>query len=131
MFSGFIRNIESFLKSHGVRIPQANVLNARSEKEIYEYAEKKRPDMVMFFTSKSGGDYLHRIMKHWELSSGVVTQHINEGTLLKSSDRPQANTLNNVVMKMNEKMGGLNFTVTDGDAFVSANKQIARGRLLV
>lgn len=102
----------------------SHTLQARNMAEIAEYAKKNKPEFIMFLTNKEDGDFLHKEMKHFELSSGIVTQHINEQTVRKIIEMNQRVTMENIIMKSNEKSGGTNFSLMSGQAFIRANQKI-------
>ncbi|KAI6224472.1 hypothetical protein M3Y99_01396000 [Aphelenchoides fujianensis] len=69
-------------------------------------------------------DSIHDVLKHFELESRIVTQHLCEQTVVKIV-KNQNVTLENVIMKTNEKLGGTNFTLKTSNSFARANPKIA------
>lgn len=62
-------------------------------------------------------------MKLTEIKCGVVTQHVCSNTVLKAiSNRGVELTLDNLVMKMNLKLGGITHSLSSSAAFLSKNR---------
>lgn len=62
-------------------------------------------------------------MKLTEIKCGVVTQHVTSNTLLKAIGyRGSEMTLDNLIMKMNLKLGGITHALTSSAAFLSKNR---------
>lgn len=62
-------------------------------------------------------------MKLTEIKCGVVTQHIHSNTVFKAiSNRGAEMTLDNLVMKMNLKLGGITHALSSSAAFLSKNR---------
>jgi hypothetical protein len=101
-------------------------LKPRSAEEIFTYAKSNKPQFILFLTNKEDGDFLHREMKHFELSSGIVTQHVNERTVQNTVDKGQRVTMENIIMKSNEKTGGTNFSIVSGQSFIRVNQRVSR-----
>lgn len=62
-------------------------------------------------------------MKLTEIKCSIVTQHISSSTLFKAiSNRGAEMTLDNLIMKMNLKLGGITHALTSSAAFLRKNR---------
>jgi hypothetical protein len=79
-----------------------------------------RPDFLLVIT-KDKMDPVHNDLKHFEIESKIVTEHLWQQTVFNVARKRQFQTLENIMLKTNEKLGGVNFTVTTSKAFNHAN----------
>ena len=68
-------------------------------------------------------DPVHHTMKLLECEFGVVTQHVSKQTVDKvASGRGALLVYNNILQKMNMKLGGINWDLSANQAFLTRNK---------
>ncbi|VIO94115.1 Uncharacterized protein BM_BM5200 [Brugia malayi] len=124
----FIAAFVNRSRDHGIQMPNPS----RSEEydrtdmdfliEKIEFMRRNGVEYILFIT-KDRYDPVHDAMKLTEIKCGVVTQHICSSTLFKAiSNRGAEMTLDNLVMKMNLKLGGINHALTSSAAFLSKNR---------
>uniref|UniRef100_A0A914CJI1 Uncharacterized protein n=1 Tax=Acrobeloides nanus TaxID=290746 RepID=A0A914CJI1_9BILA len=77
---------------------------------------------VLFFT-KDKLDPVHHTMKLLEVETGVVTQQVSKQTVDKvASGRGALLVYNNILQKLNMKLGGINWDLSTTQAFLTRNK---------
>ncbi|MCP9261745.1 hypothetical protein DINM_005076 [Dirofilaria immitis] len=115
-------------RDHGVQMPNPS----RSEKyyrtdmnfliEKIEFMRRNGVEYILFIT-RDKYDPVHDTMKLTEIKCGVVTQHVHSNTIFKAiSNRGAEMTLDNLIMKMNLKLGGITHALSSSVAFLSKNR---------
>ncbi|VDK74291.1 unnamed protein product [Litomosoides sigmodontis] len=123
----FIAALVSRSRDHGVQMPNPS----RSEEydrtdvnfltERINFMRKNGVEYILFIT-RNRYDSVHGMMKLTEIKCGVVTQHVTSNTLLKAiGNRGSEMTLDNLIMKMNLKLGGITHALASSAAFLSKN----------
>lgn len=110
-FRDFVKRFVGRLTERGTRIersPISILIESRAEK-IFDAARGNKVDFILVVT-RDKLDPVHDDLKHFEIGSKIVTQHLWEKTVSNIVRKNQQMTLENVVMKTNEKLGGTNFT---------------------
>uniref|UniRef100_A0A1I7VX68 Piwi domain-containing protein n=1 Tax=Loa loa TaxID=7209 RepID=A0A1I7VX68_LOALO len=124
----FIAAFVNRSRDHGIQMPNPS----RSEEydrtdmnfliEKIEFMRRNGVEYILFIT-RDRYDPVHDTMKLTEIKCGVVTQHVRSNTLFKAiSNRGAEMTLDNLVMKMNLKLGGITHALTASTAFLSKNR---------
>ncbi|KAH7725804.1 piwi domain-containing protein [Aphelenchoides avenae] len=91
----------------------------------FAFYAKNKCKYVLFFT-KEKLDPVHHIMKHQEIQHGIVTQHVSAQTMEKGAGQKGAFlVLDNVLMKMHLKLGGVNHGLSTARDMQRANKRFA------
>ncbi|KAI6229902.1 hypothetical protein M3Y99_01126000 [Aphelenchoides fujianensis] len=123
MLGDFIRRFVEQLDRRGTRIDRQPLVRVESHPErVKQVAVDARADFLLVIT-KDKMDPIHDVLKHFEIGSKVVTQHLWANTMV---------TLENVIMKTNEKLGGTNFTLKTANKFAQDNRGVLPniGRIL-
>ncbi|KAJ1365095.1 hypothetical protein KIN20_025333 [Parelaphostrongylus tenuis] len=81
-------------------------------KEFYAEQKKKNRKFLMFITSDSIQQ--HDLIKLLELQYKIVSQEIRVNKVKDVMSKNQNQTLDNVVAKINEKLGGVNYNIMLG-----------------
>uniref|UniRef100_A0A8R1XN14 Piwi domain-containing protein n=1 Tax=Onchocerca volvulus TaxID=6282 RepID=A0A8R1XN14_ONCVO len=124
----FIAAFVNRSRDHGIQMPNPS----RSEEynrtdmdfltEKIEFMRRNGVEYILFIT-RDKYDPVHDTMKLTEIKCGVVTQHIHSNTVFKAiSNRGAEMTLDNLVMKMNLKLGGITHALSSSAAFLSKNR---------
>ncbi|KAL3994832.1 Piwi domain family protein [Acanthocheilonema viteae] len=124
----FIAAFVNRSRDHGIQMPKP----ARSEEynrtdlnfliERIEFMHKNGVEYILFIT-RDKCDTVHDRMKLTEIKCSIVTQHVSSSTLFKAiSNRGAEMTLDNLIMKMNLKLGGITHALTSSAAFLSKNR---------
>lgn len=90
------------------------IIESRPER-VFEAARNHCVKFVLVIT-KDKTDPVHDALKHFEIKSGIVTQHLWQMTVRNIVQKNQQITLENVIMKTNEKLAGTNFTAVSSRA---------------
>ncbi|KAI6229861.1 hypothetical protein M3Y99_01121600 [Aphelenchoides fujianensis] len=123
MLGDFIRRFVEQLDRRGTRIDRQPLVRVESHPELVkQVAVDARADFLLVIT-KDKMDPIHDVLKHFEIGSKIVTQHLWANTMV---------TLENVIMKTNEKLGGTNFTLKTANKFAQDNRGVLPniGRIL-
>lgn len=84
-----------------------------------EYHDKN-VQIILFF-SRSKTDRIHGIFKTMELKYNMVTQHILQSVVEKGLTGTGSLVFDNILMKFNEKLGGINYDLAITNAFIKNN----------
>uniref|UniRef100_A0AC35U9P7 PAZ domain-containing protein n=1 Tax=Rhabditophanes sp. KR3021 TaxID=114890 RepID=A0AC35U9P7_9BILA len=96
---------------------------------LFSYLKESGTDFVMFFSPPSVTN-VHGPIKYMELVTGIVTQDIKMDNALKILEKNQIKTLENIILKTNVKMGGLNYSINlklENNMPVLDNKRLILG----
>jgi len=105
----FIDRLMNKLRERGVQNGQRpDIIIESQANRITDRAQQDGIRFLMIVT-KNKTDPIHDHLKHFELRSKIVTQHLWQQTVFNIVKKNQQITLENVVMKTNEKLGGTNF----------------------
>jgi len=105
----FVDRLMIKLRERGVQNgPRPDIIIESQAKRITDRAQQDGIRFLMVVT-KDKTDPIHDHLKHFELRSKIVTQHLWQQTVFNVVQKNQQITLENVVMKTNEKLGGTNF----------------------
>jgi hypothetical protein len=129
MFSDFVKAFVRKLRDRGANInDRPPSLIESSWEKIASKAIGEKVDYLLVIT-KEKLDAMHNQMKHFEIASKIVTQHLWSQTVNDVVKKNRHITLENVIMKTNEKLGGTNFMVASSQALEQAVGQQNRGAL--
>lgn len=79
---------------------------------------------IVLFFSKDKNDNVHHIFKGMELIHGIVTQHIT-GPVMEKGLNGGNLVFDNLLMKFNEKLGGINHTLNTSALFARLNSRFS------
>lgn len=118
-------------QSHGIKIHRPSRVENVERVDMDFLLDKMRTmrkngvEYVLFIT-KERRDPVHDILKFSETVAMVVTQHVHSKTLLKAiSNRGAEMTLDNLLMKMNLKLGGISHALASSTLFLRSNQLAA------
>uniref|UniRef100_A0A915ADT8 Piwi domain-containing protein n=2 Tax=Parascaris univalens TaxID=6257 RepID=A0A915ADT8_PARUN len=118
-------------QSHGIKISRPSRVENFERVDMdfllerMKVMRKNGVEYVLFIT-KERRDPVHDIMKFSETVAMVVTQHVHSRTLLKAiSNRGAEMTLDNLLMKMNLKLGGISHGLASSTLFLRSNQLAA------
>ncbi|KAI6228653.1 hypothetical protein M3Y99_01205900 [Aphelenchoides fujianensis] len=124
MLGDFIRRFVEQLDRRGTRISREPLVRVESHPDrVKQVAVDARVDFLLVIT-KDKMDPIHDVLKHFEIGSKVVTQHLWANTVFNIVTKNQMVTLENVIMKTNEKLGGTNFTLKTANKFAQDNRGV-------
>uniref|UniRef100_A0A0R3RLR4 Piwi domain-containing protein n=1 Tax=Elaeophora elaphi TaxID=1147741 RepID=A0A0R3RLR4_9BILA len=118
----FIAAFVNRSRDHGIQMPNPSRSEEYDRTDINFLLEK------IEFMRRNGVEYILFITRDrydslTEIKCGVVTQHIRSNTLFKSiGNRGAEMTLDNLIMKMNLKLGGITHALTSSAAFLNKNR---------
>uniref|UniRef100_A0A0N5BV46 Piwi domain-containing protein n=1 Tax=Strongyloides papillosus TaxID=174720 RepID=A0A0N5BV46_STREA len=94
-------------------------------KDLFVYLQNEKTDFALFLTPDTVTD-MHQYIKLFERIYGVTTQDIKHGTVKNVIFKKQFKTLDNIIMKTNVKVGGLNYQLINSERqlIVDKNKLI-------
>ncbi|KAI1700875.1 piwi domain-containing protein [Ditylenchus destructor] len=124
--NAFISSGNPFFRTHNVRV-DSDIIEASGQDEEYiqskfEFYKQHNAEFVMFFT-KEKLDTVHHTMKLMEVKFGIITQHISKPTMEKAlGTRGAYLVIDNLLMKFNLKLGGVNHGLSTSNVMVSANR---------
>ncbi|KAI6219554.1 hypothetical protein M3Y99_01653200 [Aphelenchoides fujianensis] len=119
MLGDFIRRFVEQLERRGTRISPQPLVRVESHPDrVKQLALDEKVDFLMVIT-KDKMDPIHDVLKHFEIGSKIVTQHLWANTVFNIMV-----TLENVIMKTNEKLGGTNFTLKTANKFAQDNRGV-------
>uniref|UniRef100_A0A915DJZ7 Uncharacterized protein n=1 Tax=Ditylenchus dipsaci TaxID=166011 RepID=A0A915DJZ7_9BILA len=84
---------------------------------------------LVFFVTADAISNLHNVMKSCEQRYGIVTQDLKMNNAFEIVNRGKQETVKNIVCKTNEKLGGLNYSLTVVDPTVRT--MISEGTLFI
>uniref|UniRef100_A0A914I7V1 Piwi domain-containing protein n=1 Tax=Globodera rostochiensis TaxID=31243 RepID=A0A914I7V1_GLORO len=127
----FCENLIRCAQARGVqmgmppRVDQFDDTSIENIREQFSFFSKHRCQFVLFFApgkeSAHAGD-VHHVFKLQEVEHGVLTQHVSPKIMEKATGRQGAiMVLDNIMLKMNLKMGGVNYDICAAQAFKQAN----------
>ncbi|KAL3102238.1 hypothetical protein niasHS_003647 [Heterodera schachtii] len=126
----FCENLMRCAQARGVQMgkPRIDPIEDTSlnyVRERFDFYSKHRCQFVLFIaTGKEStrvGD-VHHVFKLQEVEHGVLTQHVSPKIVDKATGRQGAiMVLDNIMLKMNLKMGGANYEIYAAQAFKQAN----------
>uniref|UniRef100_A0A183C8T7 Piwi domain-containing protein n=1 Tax=Globodera pallida TaxID=36090 RepID=A0A183C8T7_GLOPA len=107
------------------RVVDLENTSLESIREQFSFYSKHRCQFILFFAhgkdSGHAGD-VHHMFKLQEVEHGVLTQHVSPKIMDKAIGRQGAiMVLDNIMLKMNLKMGGANYDICAAQAFKQAN----------
>ncbi len=79
-------------------------------RELVQEAQKRGMQFVLV-AHVDHEDDVHHTLKYLERRTGVITQGLKNGTIIKVLDTRQPLTVQNIGAKTNVKLGGLNYTI--------------------
>ncbi|VDM38893.1 unnamed protein product [Toxocara canis] len=118
-------------QSHGIKLQRPSRVESVDRVDMdflldkMKIMRKNGVEYVLFIT-KEKRDPVHDTLKFSEVVAMVVTQHVHSKTMLKAiSNRGAEMTLDNIVMKMNLKLGGISHALASSGRFLRANQLAA------
>ena len=93
------------------------VANKSREGEVIDEIKRLEVTFALVVTREKL-DTIHDHLKHFEAKSGIITQQLWVKTLENIVRKNQVVTLENVVMKTNEKCAGTNMKIATSNEFV-------------
>ncbi|KAJ1370013.1 eukaryotic translation initiation factor 2c [Parelaphostrongylus tenuis] len=124
----YVTRIENTCQSHGMQVaPVSEIFYLKRQtydglKEFYAEQKKKNRKYLMFITSDSIQQ--HDLIKLLELQYQIVSQEIRANKVNDVMYKNQNQTLDNVVAKINEKLGGVNYNIMLGSG-IDDNKWLS------
>lgn len=115
-------------KKHGMNLSDPSRIEKICRKDLQavdELMQKMRKNCVEYilFITAEKRDSVHDSMKLAEAKYNVVTQHVCAATVEKAlSNRGSEMTLDNLLMKMNLKLGGVNYSLKTSAEFFRLNR---------
>ncbi|KAI6172223.1 hypothetical protein M3Y98_00949400 [Aphelenchoides besseyi] len=122
----FVRTFVRNLESRGTRITNKPFMSTESNFDRIKMLASQEKVSFLMVVTKDKMDPIHNAMKHFEIESRIVTQHIWSQTVFNIVRKNQRITLENVSMKTNEKLGGTNFTIQTSRNFGNANSTLSK-----
>ncbi|KAI6204136.1 hypothetical protein M3Y94_00637200 [Aphelenchoides besseyi] len=119
----FVKRIREQLQQRGTTLPDAQIVNVGDENGIKKLVKDDKPFFLMVVT-RNKMDPIHGVLKHMETQSNVITQHVCTKTATAIINN-QSNTLENFIMKTNEKLSGTNFNAKASNQFCQTNRKHA------
>ncbi|KAL3088023.1 hypothetical protein niasHS_009309 [Heterodera schachtii] len=128
----FCESLVRCARSRGVQmeLPQRGIdhfddTSLEFVREQFEFYSKHRVRFVLFIApgkdSSHAGD-VHHTFKLQEIEHGIVTQHVSPKIVEKATGpRGAIMVLDNIMLKMNLKLGGANYDICTAQAFKQAN----------
>uniref|UniRef100_A0A914BXC5 Piwi domain-containing protein n=1 Tax=Acrobeloides nanus TaxID=290746 RepID=A0A914BXC5_9BILA len=111
----FLKRLATEARRRGMQIGAPATIstvaaNEKALKAVLDKAIQTRMEFV-FFIHAGRDTHLHGLMKYFELN-GIITQDLKAQTASNVVSKGQNQTMENIVMKTNMKLGGLNHAVT-------------------
>ncbi|KAI6197133.1 hypothetical protein M3Y94_01188600 [Aphelenchoides besseyi] len=122
----FVRQFVRNLESRGTRIDGRPAVSTESNFDKIKTMALQDKVSFLVIVTKDKMDPIHNAMKHFEIDSRIVTQHLWCQTVFNIVRKNQRITLENVCMKTNEKLGGTNFTIQTSRNFGNANSNLPK-----
>uniref|UniRef100_A0A914H5X1 Piwi domain-containing protein n=1 Tax=Globodera rostochiensis TaxID=31243 RepID=A0A914H5X1_GLORO len=127
----FCENLVKCARSRGVqmgmppRVDHFEDTSLEYVREKFSFFSKHRYQFVLFFAPGKecahGGD-VHHVFKLQEVEHGVLTQHVTPKIMNTAAGHHGAiMVLDNIMLKMNLKMGGVNYDICAAQAFKQVN----------
>lgn len=130
MFRQFIESIVKSLRSRGLEMNMPTRCDVFESSEIeyirqrFSYFKKNGCSFVMFFTEDKL-DPVHHTFKLMEVEFGIITQHISKPTMEKAiGQRGAQMVIDNVLLKSNLKLGGINHGLSTAKAMAQFRDDI-------
>ncbi|VDK59917.1 unnamed protein product [Anisakis simplex] len=127
LFDRFLYSYIERAQSHGIKLQRPSRIETIDRVDMDYLMDKMKMmrkncvEYVMFIT-KDKRDPVHDKMKLTEVQASVVTQHIFSGTIQRSiGNRGAEMTLDNLIMKMNLKLGGISHAIAASTPFMRCN----------
>uniref|UniRef100_A0A914EJ68 Piwi domain-containing protein n=1 Tax=Acrobeloides nanus TaxID=290746 RepID=A0A914EJ68_9BILA len=115
MLKEFMRQLVQLANSHGMDVSPplrfGYVSNMLEMQECIQAMKKDNVEFAFFLTDDQIED-MHAFMKLLELQNDIVTQDLRLSTMENVVKNRKRITLENVILKMNVKLGGLNHNIT-------------------
>ncbi|KAI6183883.1 hypothetical protein M3Y97_00536500 [Aphelenchoides bicaudatus] len=120
-FKQFLEKLTRGLQNRGTNIPSRyEYISTNRFEDVAREAKQRRAEFIMLVT-RDKMDPVHNELKLFEIESRIVTQHLWQGTVFNVACKNQQQTLENIMMKTNEKLGGVNFSIGTSAEFNRAN----------
>ncbi|KAI1727543.1 piwi domain-containing protein [Ditylenchus destructor] len=104
------------------RYEQFSTTDEQAIREKFDLYKKNDARYVMFFT-RDKLDPVHHTMKLMEIEFGIITQHISKMTMEKAlGNRGAFLVIDNLLLKFNQKLGGINHGLATSNAMATANR---------
>ena len=88
---------------------------------VFEEVKRAGVDFVLCVT-KDKTDSIHDELKLFEAKTGTITQHLWQQTVRNVVQKNQNVTLENILLKTNEKLSGTNMTIGTSREFGNKNR---------
>lgn len=113
------------MKRRGTQITSRyDLIDERKFEYVKEEAINRRAKFLLVVT-KDKRDSVHDQLKHFEIKSKIITQHVWQQNVFDVARKNKTMTLENILFKTNEKLGGTNRTAITSRAFNNTNPHLA------
>lgn len=125
---GFFNRFKNQAATRGIVIEQVryDIFDETSTEYInskFESYKNAKARIVLFFT-KDKTDNIHHVFKGMEILYGIVTQHVT-GPIMEKGITGGNLVFDNLLLKFNEKLGGVNYILNTSQSFSRINTRFA------